>query len=84
MTHSLRNILIPGTVALALGALTSCGQSKTYEMEFNGCKTGSHTFGSLKEYCEALQNTQLNNGCAQGMRRQQFQQDGCEGEFRPN
>ncbi len=71
---------------LIASALSACGQSqsKTYEFEYNGCNTGSHTFASLKEYCEGLQNSALNQGCAQGMRRQEFKQEGCEGEFKPN
>lgn len=83
------------TRLLLLGALLGLGaavsgcaeekaESKTYKYEFtfNNCPTGSHSFSSLSDMCQALQNETLNQGCAQDMRRQYFEQQ-CPGTFTP-
>ncbi|MEK2643843.1 hypothetical protein [Bdellovibrio sp. BCCA] len=40
----------------------------TYEYKFNGCSTGKHKLLSKKEFCDALLNDTLNNGCARELR----------------
>jgi hypothetical protein len=72
------------SLGLALGAF-GCGSSTTenksesmsYELELNGCSTGKHTFGSLRELCQGLKRGDLNRGCALSMRRQYFEAKNC-------
>ncbi len=54
-------------------------ESRTYDLELNGCKTGKHEFGSLADMCKGLKDSKLNNGCALSMRREFFNSSGCEG-----
>ncbi len=54
----------------------------SYNLEVNGCKTDSHSFNSLDEYCAGLQNNALNNDCAQSARESLFNQK-CSGVFTP-
>jgi len=59
-------------LALVL-SLAACGQEKknsfAYDYDDNGCRTGSHAFGSMTEYCEALRDDTLNNSCAYSLRK---------------
>jgi hypothetical protein len=57
--------------------------SYTYSLDDNGCQTGSHSFYSLGDYCAALENNSLNNGCAQTERGNLFSQK-CPGGFSPS
>ena len=71
-------------------SLSACGSSKTeaqnsqenltYDYTENGCKTGSHSFSSLTDYCAGLENNQLNNGCAYDLRKSGFESR-CSGTF---
>lgn len=56
-------------------------KSYSYEFESNGCKTGRHSFGSVGEMCEALQDENLNRGCALGLRIDYFDESCGEAEF---
>ncbi|KYG63222.1 hypothetical protein AZI86_16095 [Bdellovibrio bacteriovorus] len=47
-------------------------ESLSYEFSYNGCNTGKHQFNSKAEMCQALQDNELNNGCAIGMRASHF------------
>jgi hypothetical protein len=49
--------------------------SYSYSFESNGCKTGQHSFDSEKNYCEALLNEELNNGCAKEMRIERYKRE---------
>lgn len=42
--------------------------SFSYHYSENGCDTGEHSFSSKKEYCDALKNESLNQGCAPRLR----------------
>jgi hypothetical protein len=71
------------SVTTGNGAGTGAGvnvssQNLTYDDQENGCDTGSHSFSSLDDYCNGLQNEQLNKGCAQDLRKGDFQQN-CPG-----
>ena len=68
-------------------SLSACGSkddttttSLSYDFTENGCKTGSHTFSSLAELCTGLQTDALNNGCALGLRQDEFK-GRCSGTF---
>lgn len=52
------------------------GNSSSYSYQFveNGCDTGKHQFPSLAEYCNALKDNSLNNGCAYRMRMETYKQ----------
>ncbi len=58
-------------------------QSYTYDLNVNGCPTGSHSFSNLTDYCAALENNSLNNNCAQTERGNLFAQK-CPGGFSPS
>ncbi len=47
-------------------------ENYSYDYTENGCKTGAHSFSDLASYCKALQNEDLNNGCAGKMRNDAF------------
>ena len=53
-----------------------------YEMEFNDCNTGKHTFDSKEALCKGLQDRTLNKGCAMRLRQDYHRERGCAGEFR--
>jgi len=71
-------------------SVSACGSSKTdtqnsqtnltYDYTENDCKTGSHSFSSLTELCNGLENIQLNNGCAYDLRKSDFLSR-CSGAF---
>lgn len=42
----------------------SSSENYKYNYEVNGCKTGEHEYSSKKDYCRALLDETLNNGCA--------------------
>lgn len=50
------------------------GSSYSYQFVENGCDTGNHRFPSLAEYCNALRDDRLNNGCAYRMRMETYKQ----------
>jgi hypothetical protein len=62
------------TLLLALGL--GCGSIENkhddiryeYSYDINECPTGSHSFKSKSEYCTALQDEELNKGCAREVR----------------
>ena len=54
-----------------------------YTLSYNGCSTGTQSFGSIAEMCEGLKSDALNNGCARDMRQERFQSSGCSGHFDP-
>jgi len=51
-----------------------------YDFTYNDCKTGSHSFSSVDEYCKGLQNDELNHGCAYFLREREFKSR-CQGQF---
>ena len=57
-------------------------QQYTYDLNVNGCATGSHSFNSLNDYCDGLEDNSLNNGCAQNERGNLFTAK-CPGVFSP-
>lgn len=65
-------------------SINSEDYKKSYQFEVNGCNTGEHSFSSSDEsemrrkLCEALQDDELNNGCAESLRFDYFE-DNCEG-----
>jgi hypothetical protein len=75
-------------IVLSLSSLAACGSTEasdesksekyTYEFEFNGCKTGKHSFSSKSEYCEALLDDDLNHGCARSMREDMAAKKDCD------
>ncbi|WP_413293104.1 hypothetical protein ACLSU7_17085 [Bdellovibrio sp. HCB185ZH] len=75
------------TLVSALGFLSACQPSSNkkdeqkliYEFEYNGCNTGTHSFNTLAEYCDALTDNELNKGCAINMRAQEYV-NRCEGK----
>ncbi len=61
----------------------SKSESLGYEFELNGCPTGKREFSSKADMCQGLQNNNLNNGCALGMREEYFKAQ-CPGQdFNP-
>ncbi|MGZ3775184.1 MAG: HEAT repeat domain-containing protein [Pseudobdellovibrionaceae bacterium] len=70
------------------GGLTNQGTSEqhkeNYDLTLNGCNTGKHDFSSTsadevkKQLCDALQDDQLNNSCAEPLR-QDFFNKKCSG-----
>jgi hypothetical protein len=68
-------------IAIAILFITSvsCSKSKksedlSYDFEYNGCKTGKHSFASKAAMCDALQDDFLNKGCAYDMRKDFYEQ----------
>lgn len=53
----------------------------TYNLELNGCSTGEQNFSSFDSYCSGLKSDSLNKGCARSMRREQYIQASCPGDF---
>jgi hypothetical protein len=53
-------------------------QNLSYDDNENGCDTGQHSFSSQDDYCNGLENEQLNKSCAQDLRRGDFQKN-CPG-----
>ena len=47
-------------------------ENYSYDYTENGCKTGAHSFSDLGSYCKALQDEELNKGCAGKMRKDAF------------
>ncbi len=78
------------TLSLMLASVSACGSNQTdsqnsasrfvYDYEYNGCKTGSHSFNNLADLCSGLQNSALNNGCAYPLREEKFKES-CPGTF---
>lgn len=81
------NILLVTTSTLFLFACNvdvkeeSKSAKYTYNLELNGCSTGEQNFSSFDSYCSGLKNDSLNKGCARTMRREQFIQASCPGDF---
>jgi hypothetical protein len=70
-------------VALALAfAAFGCGSndSRNYTFSEGSCSTNTHNFDSQAAYCQGLESTSLNNGCALDMREAAFARD-CGGSF---
>ena len=67
-------------------ALSSCGgddkepktQRLTYNLTYNNCSTGEHSFNSKLEMCKGLLDNERNNFCASNMRADKYKQEGCE------
>lgn len=53
-----------------------------YEFSVNGCSTGKQAFTSTDRLCLGLQDTALNNNCAQTLRESHFKAN-CSGTFTP-
>lgn len=79
-------------LAITIFVVSGCGISidsktesstLTYEFESNGCKTGKHSFSSRTAYCEGLKSYSLNNGCAYGLRKAEYERN-CTGFFVEN
>lgn len=77
---------------VAVQALVACAKENkseshrnSYELSENGCSTGAHEFSSgsdedtQRQICSALQDEELNKGCAQDLRRIQFEET-CPGQ----
>jgi hypothetical protein len=76
--------LIPGgptAVESAPSENNSSNSNLSYELTYNGCKTGKHSFSSEEALCEGLQSESLNNGCAENMRKQYFTSHSCSGVY---
>ena len=50
------------------------GGKYSYQFSDNGCDTGEHVFSSKADFCAALTDEALNQGCAPALRLQHFQQ----------
>jgi hypothetical protein len=80
--------------ALVLGlsfAAIGCNQelkkneaTLAYDFDEGGCKTGAHSFSNKTDYCAALKDDLLNNGCAYSTRKAQYETDcGTDWAFWP-
>ena len=80
-------ILLAAATCL-LGTALGCGnnglnsESTSYQLSYNGCDTGEHSFDSVEKYCDGLRDEQLNHGCAIKSRKQLFNQN-CSGKSWP-
>ncbi|NCN27802.1 hypothetical protein GW915_09530 [bacterium] len=63
----------------------SYSYSFTLNGGFNGggCETGKQTFHSIPDLCNGLQNSALNNYCAESQREDRFEEQNCPGTFSP-
>lgn len=61
---------------------TPDGKNIVYEFKEGACSTGKHSYSGIQAYCSALKDEKLNNHCAYGMRKNAFEKENCEGEFR--
>ena len=52
-----------------------------YHFTENGCSTEQQRANSKKEFCEILQDEELNKGCAPNLRKYRFEQEKCEGTW---
>lgn len=72
------------SLVLSVFLFAACGSSKdssySYELEQNGCKTGSQSFDSKDAYCAGLKDDRLNKNCAYSLRKSEFEQN-CSGTF---
>lgn len=57
-------------------------ENYSYQFQSNGCDTKKHEFASMNELCAAIQDEDLNSGCAQNLRANYFK-DHCPGTFIP-
>lgn len=57
------------------GNKSSKNESYRYEFDENGCKTGARTFKKKSDYCAALLDDELNNGCARTARQKLHDSD---------
>lgn len=75
---------LPLLACLTLAACSSSNETKTSSLKYqyveNGCDTGVHVFSSQADYCNALKDSSLNNGCAYTIRKQTFEAN-CQGHF---
>lgn len=69
-----------GTGSGAKSSAVSQVHKESYQFVENGCDTSKHDFSSSdaddvnKQLCNALQDDDLNNGCAADMRQQLYEQ----------
>jgi hypothetical protein len=59
--------------------LASCGKKEEfkYNLTEGTCSTGDKTAESKSEMCNLLRDSGANNGCANSLRKQKFEQEGC-------
>ena len=57
-------------------------ENYSYQFKYNQCDTEKHEFTSMNELCVALQDEELNQGCAQNLRANHFKEN-CPGTFTP-
>jgi hypothetical protein len=71
--------LILLSLAVAVLSFLSCGKKDEfkYQLSENRCDTGEHKADSKEEMCGQLKNSELNNGCAAGLRKEKYEGDGC-------
>lgn len=73
-----KQILLFGVLAImaaGCGLKASHNESSTsmkYSYEENGCPTGEHSASSLQEYCRNLADEELNDFCAEDLRKSDF------------
>lgn len=66
--------------------LDTSSVSRSYSFELNGCPTGEHRFTGesveevTQKMCAALKDDELNNNCAEAMRKDHFEEN-CEGTW---
>lgn len=79
----MKKILILTLLAVVFTGCSSDNENKdeslSYEFSYNGCSTGRHEFNSKAAMCEGLQDDDLNNYCAIGMRASHFDAN-CPGK----
>lgn len=66
-------------VSLSVCLLASCGKKEKFSYDFteNECKTGEHKADSKDDHCSNLKNNSLNNGCAEKLRKDEYERQGC-------
>lgn len=62
---------------------TSSDLSYNYSLTVgsSSCTTGQRAYANTSDLCAKLQNSSLNNNCAQCQRQSRFQAEGCSGTF---
>jgi hypothetical protein len=70
-------ILTSSLLINACGSKESKDEKYTYQFSENGCDTGKQSFSSKLDYCNALKNDSLNNGCAAFTRAKTYQSANC-------
>jgi hypothetical protein len=70
-------LLISFFLISGCGSSESKDESYKYRFTENGCDTGEQRFSSKQDYCGALKNDSLNNGCAATTRAKTFESAKC-------